>query len=188
MNYRVGIFGGMGSGKSTVLSRLQSLGASVLSADAVNAELLCRPEYMERVGELCPACLVDGAVDKKILRTWITQDEANRRALMALAHPYIRDEIVRRTDIGLWFVELTVFVPDLVPLNESWHVVSAPMYRLARVVYRGGISIAEAEALIRAQNADGLAPADAILFPNEGTVEDLYRLVDARYRSLAAKF
>ena len=187
MRYLVGIYGGMGSGKSTVMARLEALGASVISADRVNAEVMCTPAYIRGVEQLCPQCVTPDGVDKAVLRAWMVQDEGRRQALMALAHPLIRDEILRSTIDGLWFVELSVYTPHYLELDDSWVVRCHPRTQLARVLTRGGCTEGEAEAMIDAQYRQGVAPPDAQPILNDGTEAELCAKVDAMYTAILAR-
>ena len=187
MKYRIGIYGGMGCGKSTVSDRLRRLGADVLDADKLNAELPALPAYIAGVRALCPACLAGGVFDKKALRRWVLESEENRQALMALAHPMIRRIIEDRTREGLWFVEISVYTEGFIDFDESWHVVCAPEVQMARILTRGGWSRAEAAKMIKAQGEEGLAPADAVLLVNDGSLVDLEAQVDALYEALRAR-
>jgi len=187
MNYRVGLYGGMGCGKSTVLNRLRESGAKVLDADKINAELPANPAYIEAVGTLCPACVAGGAFDKSALRAWVLESEENRRALMAVAHPLIRDVIEARTREGLWFVEISVYTEGFMTFDEGWHVVCAPERQLARILSRGGWTEKEAAKLIKVQGENGLAPADALLIVNDGSIADLEARVDELYRGLVMR-
>ena len=184
MKYRVGIYGGMGCGKSTVSNRLKELGANVLDADKMNAELPALPAYMEGVEALCPACVSSGVLDKKALRRWVLESEENRQALMALSHPMIRDLIEARTKEGLWFVEISVYTEGFLTFDESWHVVCAPEKQRARILGRGGWTEEEASKWVKAQGEGGLAPADALLLVNDGGIEALNERVDGLYRDL----
>lgn len=184
LRYCVGIFGGMGCGKSTVSAILRGLGARVLDADKVNASLSHDPTYLSEVRALCPDCLSTGDLDRSALRRWVLASDQNRRALMAVAHPLIADRIIRETQTGLWFVEFSVYVPDLVPLDESWHVVCGRQMQIQRILARGGWTEQEARVLIEAQLADGMAPMDAIVIDNDGTPDMLRSQVACLYRKV----
>ena len=187
MSYRVGIYGGMGCGKSTVSNRLRELGANVLDADKINAELPALSAYVDGVRSLCPACMKDGVLDKPVLRQWVLESEDNRQALMALAHPMIREIIEKRTATGLWFVEISVYVPDFLHFDESWHVVCDPSIQMARILARGGWTEEEAAKMVKTQGENGLAPADATLIVNDGGVEALSERVDGLYHEMCAR-
>lgn len=184
MKKLVGIYGGMGCGKSTVSATLRALGANVLDADEINAQLVHSTTYRRAVAALCPDAVVGDRVDKSALRRWVLEDEANRQALMQVAHPLIAAEIVKRTAQGLWFVEFSVYVPNLVPVDVAWHVVCAKESQYRRILARGGWTQAEASVLVAAQNADGVAPADSLIIPNDGTREQLVERVSELYRAL----
>lgn len=188
MRYRVGIYGGMGCGKSTVLRHLAEAGANVLDADKINAQLPQDAAYLEAVAAVCPEAVREGRLDKAALRRWVLASDENRLALNAIAHPRIAQIIERRAESGLWFVEISVYVPDFVRMDESWHVVCAPDEQLKRVLARGGWTEEEAKRMMAAQTQGGLAPADAVIVANDGTTADLLRQVDERYAALRRKY
>ena len=172
MAYRIGVFGGMASGKSTAISLLQSWGARVYSADKINAELLTRDSYIAALAEICPACVTSDGVDRAILREWMLADENNRRTLEALAHPIIREELLSLTAKGLSFVEISVYVPDFIPLDEAWVVTCPDELRIRRIMGRG-FEEEQAKKMLLAQQKGGVAPPNSIPLDGSGTVENL---------------
>jgi dephospho-CoA kinase len=100
---KIGLTGGIGTGKTTVASLLRDRDCTVLEMDAIGHELL-EPEqaaYDEIVGEFGLGILGDGAVvDRNKLATIIFADPAKRARLNAILHPRILD-VVRK-----WFAAL----------------------------------------------------------------------------------
>ncbi|MEN6358378.1 MAG: dephospho-CoA kinase [Armatimonadota bacterium] len=96
MAYVIGITGGIGTGKSTVLGMLAELGARVLSADDVARQVLDvgEPAYLEvrkRFGE--GVMLPDGRINRPALAQLIFADSKARADLDAITHPRIIDKI-----------------------------------------------------------------------------------------------
>lgn len=187
MKYRVGIYGGMGCGKSTVIDELRRAGASVLVSDEVNASLASNPDYVAGVTALCPAAAAEGGVNKVVLRRWVLADESHRLALMSLAHPLIRRSILAQSAEGLWFVELSVYVPDFIPLDEAWQVVCSPDVQMQRILFRGGWSREDAMRMVAAQNENGVAPDGAVRIDNDGNEAELRATVRRMYRELLSR-
>lgn len=98
---RVGLTGGIGSGKSVVAGMFRALGAHVIDADEIahrlvapGSELLKR--IIEKFGEqfLKP----DGSLDRQKLAEYVFQDPARKSMLEAIIHPAVRDSINRQLE------------------------------------------------------------------------------------------
>lgn len=89
---RLGLTGGIGSGKSTVASMLTELGAAVIDADAISRSLtaaggLALPQIEAEFGT--QAIDRSGALDRAFMRTLVFQDPTARQRLEAIVHPLI---------------------------------------------------------------------------------------------------
>ncbi len=94
----VGLTGGFGCGKTTVLRLFGKLGAAVLSADDIVHELLNRDDVRDAVAALFgPGVLSDGGIDRKKLSERVFSDEGARRSLERLLHPLVLETIRRRS-------------------------------------------------------------------------------------------
>ncbi|HNX48662.1 MAG TPA: dephospho-CoA kinase [Thermoanaerobaculaceae bacterium] len=98
---RVGLTGGVGSGKSTVAALLAARGAAVLDADRLVEDLYgpglpCTRAVAARFGAQVLAA--DGSVDRRALGALVLGDGEARRWLEALVHPAVRREVVRWLD------------------------------------------------------------------------------------------
>jgi dephospho-CoA kinase len=87
----IGLAGGIGSGKSTVASVLEDLGARIISSDRLNHEELNSPEVLRY---LCSwwgqgVLLSDGRANREAIRRIIAADSAARTRLEKLVHPRI---------------------------------------------------------------------------------------------------
>ncbi len=90
----VGLTGGFGSGKSTVLRIFKDLGATVLSADAVVHEALRRREVRKSVVDIFgPGILSGGEIDRRKLSAEVFSDEEKRKRLEELLHPIVLETI-----------------------------------------------------------------------------------------------
>lgn len=185
MAYKVGLTGGLASGKSTVAAWLREAGFTVVDADHLVAELYrpgqpgaraVRELFGDRV--LTPA----GGVDHDRLGELIFADAAARRRLEAAIHPLVRQcfaDVVAETR-GVAVLEATRLVEagygpdfDLVVTVEA-----NPERRTARAVERG-LDEGAARARLAAQG-DGAArrAAAAIVLHNDGDLAELRRAVD----------
>ena len=94
---RVGLTGGVASGKSTVAAMLTDLGAVLIDADAIAREVVAKGSpglaaVVEEFGEelLGP----DGELDRPAMGRLVFNDEAARRRLEAIVHPLVFERIV----------------------------------------------------------------------------------------------
>lgn len=87
----IGLAGGIGSGKSTVASVLEELGARIISSDRLNHEELDSPEVLRQLREWWGqgALTPDGRADRAAIRRIVTADAAARKNLEKLVHPRI---------------------------------------------------------------------------------------------------
>ena len=175
---RIGLTGGIGSGKSTVAQMLVALGAVLVDSDAIARELTLPggaaiPALRGAFGAECLDA--QGALDRERMRALAFADPGVRRRLEALLHPMIGAETARRAsaagDAPLVF--------DVPLLAESLHwrarverilVVDCRVAtQVERVLRRPGWSREAAERVVaqQASREARRAIADAVLF-NEG--------------------
>lgn len=188
---RVGLTGGLASGKSTVARLLAERGCTVVDADELVAELYEPAEPgAAAVAELFGEGVLDerGAVDRPALAEVAFADADARERLEQAVHPLVRRRFARLAEAveGIAVLEATLLVEagygpdfDLVVSVEA-----DPEVRLARAVERG-MSEAQARARLAAQG-DGArrrAGADRIL-RNDGTLDELVERVDDLVREL----
>jgi dephospho-CoA kinase len=195
---RIGLTGGIASGKSTVERRFVELGVPVINADDSSRAVVerGRPGLAAVVARFGAGILTpQGDLDRRALRSLIFSDAARRKELEAILHPLIRDDIDRRSAEATGpYVILSI--PLLVEGDGRgrWDrilvVDTDESLQLARLMSRDAVSEVEARATLAAQasRAERLAAADDVL-ENSGTVADLRQAVDRlhrRYLELAA--
>lgn len=91
---RVGLTGGIGSGKSTALAYLRELGAQVISSDDIVHGLYERPEIVAAIARhFGREFLADDSVDRRALAREVFADDAQLQWLEALLHPHVRRAI-----------------------------------------------------------------------------------------------
>lgn len=192
--FRLGLTGGLASGKSTVARRLAELGATVVDADRLVAELYSPGAPGSRtVAELFGQEFLnsDGAVDKPRLAARIFDDPAARARLETAVHPLVRRrfEEIAAAAPGIAVLEATLLVEaGYKPGFDLVVTVEAPeQVRLARAITRG-LPEAEAKARLAAQG-DGerrRAGADRVIW-NEGGREELERQVAVLWKEIARR-
>ena len=178
---RVGLTGGIGSGKSTVAGVLASLGATLVDADVVAREVVepgtpALAEIAERFG---PGVLApDGTLDRPALGRVVFGDPAALRDLEGITHP----AIWRRTaELVAAAPADAVVVHDMPLLVEKgmageYHLVvvvaASEEVRLRRLVDQREMAETDARARIAAQADDDARRAAAdVWLPNEGPVD-----------------
>jgi dephospho-CoA kinase len=192
---RVGLTGGIGSGKSEVSRRLAALGAVVIDADVLAREVVARgtdglAEVVRAFGDvLTPA----GDLDRPAVGRLVFGDEAARRKLEGIIHPRVR---ARAAEIEAAAPGDAVVVHDIPLLVETGQadrfdqvlvVDVPPEIQLDRLMNARGMSEDEARARIASQASreDRLAKADLVV-DNSGTPADLDRRINEIWSALTA--
>jgi dephospho-CoA kinase len=176
---RVGLTGGIGSGKSTVCRLLRELGAWTVDTDAI-AHRLTAPG-----GRALPAIAAhfgpnaiadDGSMDRARMRERVFTDPVQRRALEAILHPMIGED-TRTEAAAAPTGAIVVFDVPLLVESGRWRaqvdrilVVDCPVEtQIARVMQRNGWTRDAVQRIIdqQASRAQRLAVADDVLL-NDG--------------------
>jgi dephospho-CoA kinase len=184
---RIGLTGGIASGKSTAARRFTELGVLVIDAD-VAARTVVAPgtgglaQVVDRFG---PGVLAEsGELDRRALRDRIFSDPAARRDLEGILHPLIRAQMDREAQaaVGPYVV---MAIPLLVEsglrdrVDRILVVDADEAVQLQRLQARDGSTAEQARAILDSQagRSSRLAAADDVL-PNAGTVTELRQAVD----------
>ena len=189
---RIGLTGGIGSGKSTVTSLLRDLGAVVTDADQIARDVVAPGEMALAAiaGEFGPEVLAaDGALDRARLAALVFPDPARLRALEAITSPAIA---ARAAELRAAVPADAVDVYDMPLLVESGQwvhehltvVVDAPVeVRIARLVEQRHLDEQDARARIARQAGqdERLAAADLVI-DNAGSREDTAAQVHHAWR------
>ncbi|HEX2074465.1 MAG TPA: dephospho-CoA kinase [Geodermatophilus sp.] len=184
---RIGLTGGIGSGKSTVAALLAARGARIVDADVIAREVVApgTPGLAAVVQAFGKQVLTpDGALNRPALAAVVFADPEARRRLDGIVHPLVRE---RARQLVAEAPEDAVVVQDVPLLVETGQaaaydlvlVVEADLdTRIARLVQRG-LTEEDARARIAAQATDEQrrAVADVVL-DNSGTPEELAAQVD----------
>jgi dephospho-CoA kinase len=199
---RIGLTGGIASGKSTVEERFAELGVPVINADDSSRAVVAPGQpgltaVAERFGK--QVLTAQGELDRRALRALIFADPNKRRELESILHPLIRADMEWRASraVGPYLV---LSIPLLI---ESKSRDGAPArvdrilvvdvdeaVQLQRLMSRDRIGADAARAILAAQasRAERLRAADDVL-ANSGTVPDLRQALDrlhGEYLGLAA--
>ena len=185
----IGVTGGLGTGKSTVVRMFGELGAEVMDADAIAHEVM-EPKrvawrrIVERFGE--GVLLEDRTIDRRALAAMVFGDDGARRDLEAIVHPQVLQEIKRRLGklkrrrgLKAAVVEVPLLVEtqsqDMV---DAVVVVTAPPDVQRQRLLKKGYGPDEVEQRIAAQASESakVALADYVV-DNAGSIEQTRRQV-----------
>ena len=191
---RVGLTGGIGSGKSTVASLLLERGATVIDADAIARQVVepGQPALSALVSEFGDEIVrADGTLNRGELAHIAFSDPAATARLNNIMHPAIKAETARLIELAGPDAIVIHDMPLLVEtgqhdLVDCVVVVDVPeTTQLERAVGLRGLTEADVERRMAAQvsRQDRLAFAD-IVIDNSGSIDDTVRQVDALWEDL----
>lgn len=199
--FRIGLTGGVASGKSALGRAFEALGVTVADADvAARDAVAAGSEGLAAVVDAFgPDVLTaDGALDRAAMRRRIFDDAEAKRRLEAIVHPRVRAALAAQCERapGPYAIAAIPLLAEVggraaYPWLQRVLVVDVPTQtQHARLIARDGIDAALAERMLAAQatREDRLAIVDDIVV-NTGSLEDLQRhaqALDALYRTLAA--
>ena len=183
---KIGLTGGIGSGKSSVSAILKSWGAYVFDADKIAKSILNENESAQNevITEFGTDVLgADGKIDKIKLSRVVFHDEDHQIKLNAIIHPYVFSEIDKEFEIVLNKGKHDIFVVDAALIYESGAdthmdyvlvVTSHLGLRIERALSKGDLSREEflKRADLQWPDEDKIHLADFVI-QNNGSEEDL---------------
>jgi dephospho-CoA kinase len=172
----IGLIGGIGSGKSLVAAELVKHGGVLISGDRLGHEALRQPEIRSQLVARWGEAILDasGEIDRKRVAGIVFANPAERAALEATVHPYIRRRIREEIAKARQHPEVHLIVLDAaIMLEAGWHGVcdhllfidSPREIRLERLRQQRGWSAGEVEERENAQMplAEKRRHADAVI-------------------------
>ncbi|MDY5841471.1 MAG: dephospho-CoA kinase [Peptoniphilaceae bacterium] len=190
---RIGLTGGIASGKSMVTKYLQQAGYPVIDADAIVHELMLpgKKLYQALVAHFgCDILLEDGNIDRRRLGSIVFQDAIQRKKLDSLSHPVIYQEMEERAlswekahGNGLLFFDIPLLMETwdrakALSMDEVW-VVDAPLkLRISRIMKRDGLTRREAVLRIQSQMGEERFRLADCIIRNDGTISALYGQIE----------
>jgi len=195
---RIGLTGGIGSGKSTVARSLVACGATLVDADAISRAVTASggAAVKEIAAQFGGSMITaDGAMDRDRMRQLAFDDPSARRRLESIVHPLVSQETLRQYQqaAGAGIACVVFDVPLLVEsgrwrqqLDQVLVVDCGEATQISRVMARNGWPREAVEKIIagQASRAQRLSAADICLHNDGLTLEAL----DAEVRRLAARF
>jgi dephospho-CoA kinase len=200
MSLKIGLTGGIGSGKTTAAKFFAALGADVVDTDAIAHELT-QPQgaAMPAIRKIFTGKFItaEGALNRKEMRTLIFSDDGSRRKLEAVLHPLIRTEVARRAAFfsapyGIIVVPLLLETDGYREMIERILVVDCnEQDQISRAMARTGLDEQTAHAIIATQlsRQERLRRADDVI-ANDGDMSHLQHQVGTlhkKYLALAHK-
>jgi dephospho-CoA kinase len=195
---RIGLTGGIASGKSTVASRFLELGVQVIDADESARKVVASgtfglAEVIQRFGtDLLTSA---GALDRRALRNLIFANPERRRELESILHPLIRADMEQsaKGSVGPYLIMAVPLLVEGSGLDrvDRVLVVDVPEnIQKERIIARDGGTLEQAAAILAAQASreSRIKVADDVLL-NSGSVPELRQAVDGlheKYLRLAA--
>ena len=193
---RVGLTGGIASGKSTVSAILAELGAVIIDGDVLAREVVAKgtPGLAQVVEAFGPEILLpDGGMDRAKVGRIVFNDEAKRKLLEGIVHPLVFE---RYAALEASAPQDGVVIHDIPLLAESGRadtfdaviVVETPAeVQVERMLRDRGWTLEDAESRIASQATPEQRRAIAThLIVNTGTREELRARVEAVYAELVA--
>jgi len=188
---RIGLTGGIASGKSTVANMFADLGVPVIDTDVIAREVV-RPGQpaLDEIRDTFGAGVIaaDGTLDRAAMRTIVFGDDAARRRLEAILHPRIGAATRQQADAAGGDYQVIV-VPLLVGsalrtfVDRVLVVDCDEETQVARLLARDAESEAQARRILAAQSSrdERLAIADDVIF-NDGGLDATREQVLALHR------
>lgn len=188
---KIGLTGGIASGKSTVSRMLKERGALIVDADQISREIVMPGSpVLQQIAEAFGSDILqgDGTLDRKRLGAIIFADDDKRRTLNAIMHPPIRARMMQQMNEYETAYPQRLVVADIPLLYESnlQHmfeevvVVYVPeTVQIKRLMQRDGISEEHAKERIASQMplSDKRERADVVI-DNSRSLEDTEKQVD----------
>lgn len=197
--YRIGLTGGIASGKSTVAQILQQMGLPVINLDLLSREILQvgTPAYREVLAAFGQAIVLpSGEIDRKALGTIVFGDTERRKRLEGITHPHIRQLMEERiagleqTGERVVVVEVPLLIEKRMmdQFDQVWLVYVDEPTQLTRLKARDLLDESGALARLHAQMplAEKRAYADYVI-ENTGNVEALREKLTAIWREVKCK-
>ena len=191
----IGVTGGVGAGKSTVLNYPEKrYGAKLILADLVGHEVM-EPghEAYEQVVKVFGQEIVseDKTIDRKALGAIVFADEKKRMILNRIIHPAVRQEILRRLEeaellhLSYVVVEAALFLEENYDAfcDETWYIYTDEKIRRQRLKESRGYSDERIDQIFRSQKThEEFQKRCLFMIDNNGSEKETFRQIDRRMK------
>ena len=184
---RLGLTGGIGSGKSTVAGMFSASGAAVIDADAISRSLTSsHGAAMETIKQQFGEAMIssDGSLSRDRMRNLVFMDVGAKKRLEAIIHPLVKLEILRQDQAAKSLgIKLIVYDIPLLVESQNWRanldrvlvIDCSEQTQVNRVILRNNLKQVDVEKIIAAQASRKMrnSAADMIIFNDSITIEHL---------------
>ncbi len=173
----IGITGGTGCGKTTLLEMISQKGGLILDCDKIYHQLLqTDTSLLDAIERRFPNTVVGGSLDRKKLGNLVFSHENDLLDLNKITHGAVKKEVLRQLDCKPRLAAIDaigLFEGGLAELCDVTVAITAPEdMRCRRLMQRDGISESYAKSRIAAQHSDSwYQQRCAHILVNDGTVE-----------------
>ena len=189
----IGVTGGVGAGKSTVLNYLEKrYGAKLILADLVGHEVMepgheAYTQVVKAFGQEIVS--EDKTIDRKALGAIVFADEKKRMILNRIIHPAVRQEILRRLEeaelshLSSVVVEAALFLEENYDAfcDETWYIYTDEKIRRQRLKESRGYSDERIDQIFRSQKThEEFQKRCMFMIDNNGSEEETFRQIDRR--------
>ena len=189
----IGVTGGVGAGKSTVLNYLEKrYGAKLILADLVGHEVMepgheAYTQVVKAFGQEIVS--EDKTIDRKALGAIVFADEKKRMILNRIIHPAVRQEILRRLEeaelshLSSVVVEAALFLEENYDAfcDETWYIYTDEKIRRQRLKESRGYSDERIDQIFRSQKThEEFQKRCLFMIDNNGSEEETFRQIDRR--------
>ena len=191
----IGVTGGVGAGKSTVLNYLEKrYGAKLILADLVGHEVMepgheAYTQVVKAFGQEIVS--EDKTIDRKALGAIVFADEKKRMILNRIIHPAVRQEILRRLEeaklshLSSVVVEAALFLEENYDAfcDETWYIYTDEKIRRQRLKESRGYSDERIDQIFRSQKThEEFQKRCLFMIDNNGSEEETFRQIDRRMK------
>ena len=192
---KIGVTGGVGAGKSTVLNYLRdTYGARIILADLVGHEVMApgQKAYDRIVQQFGQTILgEDGRIERKILGSIVFGDKAKLQILNSIVHPAVKKEILRRVGQAekdgekYVVVEAALFLEENYDAfcDETWYIYTNEELRRERLKVSRGYTDERVNQIFASQKRhEEFLERCQFVIDNNGTEAETHRQIDRRMR------
>ena len=195
----IGITGGVGAGKSEILSYLaKKPNTKVMLADEIAHELMqagtvCYDKIVDAFGAE-KICLPEGGFDRRKLADVIFSDDANRKRMNDIVHPAVKEyvrqraaEEQKRGSLELLVLEAALLIEEHYDeiCDELWYIYTKERIREARLIKSRGYSPEKVQQIFASQLSEAEYRASCkIVIDNNGTVEETIRQIEEALKNI----
>lgn len=196
----IGITGGVGAGKSAILSYLDAKeSVRVMLADEIAHDLMqpntvCYSKLKEQFAEE-DIFLPDGQFDRQKLAETIFRDDIKRRKLNDIVHPAVKEYVYlqfekekKRDVLDFLVLEAALLIEEQYDAicDELWYIYTTQEIRRARLIASRGYSDAKIDSIFASQLSEEVYRSHcAVIIDNNGTPEQTFLQIEEALRRTA---